>query len=626
MTSRARQTFPVGRDDPEELTGHLNVETISRLKAACVEEPSVPASLESEETFGMVCELSSSSTARVYLAVDRRTQTGERVVAVKRFSAGLTKQKNFAEIFIEEMQLAASVVHPAVCRVRDFGRAGLSYYLATEFLQGETLDSVLHAASARATSARPPRVIASVFAQLAEGLHALHTSLSDDEGSVAHGDLSARNLFVLFDGTVRVADFGTAWARDELKRTRRQDAIDHSYLAPELLQRGKRVTPDAQSDVWALGVVLWELLAGRRLFRCPSEREAVVQISARRIAPPSEHHPQVSAELDRIVLKALSRSRGKRYASAHELGEDLERYLEDAPMPKQAEIAAWLDAVFPSGAERARGIVELANVTAARLQAPDSFEAPPTSGAYVPASQDEPEHTTQIFAPSLSRTLRSLDAPPLTMSDPLPVEPTVSFKDVPTTVRRPRRLQGQSTWRAALVPFAMTFSFALGVLGIGQTLLARHASAPVATAPVLARQAAPTAAALQTRPAVAAPAPPKPSVSEPAPRVEPVPEAEPKKPSTAVHAAQSSAPSSKPSPSKPPPASGIQAQPGAVFVTTPGGGDIYDKGSYLGHAPGEVQLSPGWHTLVIKSGSENRAVSVQVPAGSAIMVSVPANK
>ena len=67
------------------------------------------------------------------------------------------------------------------------------------------------------------------------------------------------------------------------------------------------------------------------------------------------------------------------------------------------------------------------------------------------------------------------------------------------------------------------------------------------------------------------------------------------------------------------------SQPGAVFVTTPGGGDVYDKGRFLGHAPGEFELSPGWHTLVIKAGSNNRSATVQVPAGAAIMVSVPGN-
>ena len=170
---------------------------------------------------------------------------------------------------------------------------------------------------------RPPRLIAHLLANLAEGLHAIH-SLCTADGPVhaVHQDITPDSLFVLFDGSVRVADFGSAWIRDLLRG--KHVVVDGAYLAPEQLEHGPI---DARVDIWALGVVLWELLAGRRLFHSTPERRTALELRTRRIAAPSEYHPKVPAELDRIVLKALAREPSERYASARELSVDLAEYL-----------------------------------------------------------------------------------------------------------------------------------------------------------------------------------------------------------------------------------------------------------------------------------------------------------
>lgn len=638
MSTRARQSLPsashderapsVAIADPEEFTAHISPETVSRLKAACVEESSAPRPVmgsEPGETFGMVCELSSGTTATVYLAVDRRIDSSKKFVAVKRFLPELTGQDRFTEQFIDEMRLAASVDHPFVCQVRDFGRAGASYYAAMEFLQGQSLDDVLFSPGLRKPATREPRLLARLFANYAEGLHAVHTAAAEDGAEPMHGAVTPRNLFVLFDGAVRVTDFGMSWARDILRRSVQDGgSLDHSYLAPEQLERADL---DERVDVWALGVVFWELLTGQKLFRCPTPREATVQITARRIPPPSELNPGISAELDRIVLKALTRQRNRRHRTMLELSNDLERYLaEGGGVVRQTEVAAWIGGLFPAGADRDRGLLEMASVTAERLPhlVDSALELAPLSGAYSPASQDDDvEQTTHIFAGQLKNTMRS--AQPLIA--PLAVE-TVSLRDSPITVRRPRRAR-KSRWRTAIVPFLATFSLGLLGLGAAQTLNSRQqASAPRPSAPALpppvqlavparvappAEKPAPPPAAAQRAPVTAGLAqPPAPSAeAHPAAVREPV-KALPAKPGGTNAGAQST------------PTGSSAGQTGNVFLTTPGGGDVFDRGRFLGRAPGGFELSPGWHTLVIKSGTDNRTATVQVKPSSSVMISVPA--
>jgi len=588
----------------------------------------------------MVCELAAGRTATVYLAIDHRAEGVEKFVAVKRYLPEVTQRADFAELFIHEMRVARAVEHPYLCKVLDYGRAGASYYTAMEFLQGEPLSKVLTASGFLNLNQRSPRLIARLIANLAEGLHAAHSLRTEDgPADAVHQDITPSNLFALYDGNVRVTDFGTAWTRDVTGR--KHNPGDMSYLAPEQLERGAL---DARVDIWALGVVLWELLAGQNLFRCSSEREAAVEITARRIPSPSEHHPQVPAELDRIVLKALARNRSKRYGSAHEFASELEQYLAHSGEPvTPSAVSEWLMQLFPTGVERGRGLIELANTLTRLPHFPDTDEPlPPNSGAFTPAAQDEGEHTTHIYTARLESTLRSAQG----LSLEGPVE-TVSFKDIPTTIRRPAR-RPKRPLGTSFVPFAAAFGIVLLGFSLGHSFFSRPAGdSGAGSVPALATQHAHQSAApaVQVSAAIAAPlpsAPRPPVVREPAPVAnEPAATtakpaltqdapASAKKPGVASSKLASTEAATKATSTKPAApvttASTLATQPGAVFVTTPGGGDVYDRGRLLGRAPGEFELSPGWHTLIVKSGADNRTVTVQVPAGAAIMVSVPASK
>jgi hypothetical protein len=364
------------------------------------------------------------------------------------------------------------------------------------------------------------------------------------------------------------------------------------------------------------------------------------------------YHPEVSAELDHIVLKALARDRSKRYASARDLVLDLERYLaQSGHALSPSRVAEWLTQLFPNGAARAHGLLGLASSLVRLPHFPDTDEtAPQVSNAYTPAAQDEVEHTTSVHPRRLAiSTLRSPPSLPL----PGPLE-TISFKDIPPTVRRPRRGPERS-WRANLLSFGAAFGIVLFGFFAGHAALLRAsasgarsepAPATLATRAFSAEASLPAAESTTARNTVAAPPPAAelvPSPATPAAASMQVAVATPPTPPTAVSAsdtrarpertgtltsAEHGAPKalSSKSVTAVSAASTIPTQPGAVYVTTPGGGDVYERGRLLGRAPAEFELSPGWHTLLVKSGADNRTVTVQVPAGAAIMVSVPASK
>ena len=203
--------------------------------------------------------------ATVYLALYRSVEGFEKLCAVKRIHPHLASEREFTNMFADEAQIAARISHPFVCSVFSFGRSQQSHYLAMEFLRGEPLSAVTRRVAGSPELGDDPRfpaIAARLLANFAEGLHAAHT-LRDDRGAlfdVVHRDVTPQNLFVLYDGTVRVTDFGIAHARRRLHQTEGQKLKGKlSYVAPEQLKEGN---VDLRVDVWGLGVTLWELLAG----------------------------------------------------------------------------------------------------------------------------------------------------------------------------------------------------------------------------------------------------------------------------------------------------------------------------------------------------------------------------
>jgi serine/threonine protein kinase len=364
-----------------------------------------PASPEKIGRYQLCFELASGGMASVYLARAEGAPGFQKLVALKRIHAHLADEKEYVEMFLDEARIASRITHANVCSVFDFGEADGEYFIAMEYLVGESLSRVHRRVVANAdqrTSTLLPARMARVIAQACEGLHAAH-ELTDADGEslhVVHRDVSAENLFVTYDGATQVVDFGIAHASQRVHQTEAgQVKGTFPYMAPEQMTAA---VVDRRVDVWALGAVLWELLTLRRLFLRDTDVNTMYAVLSGEIRPPSHHRSDVPPELDAIVLKALQRSPDERWQSAREMGKALQRFLanqEDLVGP--AEIADWMAELFPAGESRKRQLMEIARTSDAPIDSdpphrPEDksgrrgMQIPPTAGVRMPAAPPLP--------------------------------------------------------------------------------------------------------------------------------------------------------------------------------------------------------------------------------------------
>lgn len=275
-------------------------------------------------------KLASGGMATVYLARTEHTSGFEKLVALKVIHEHLAEDEAFVHMFLDEARIAAGIDHPNVCTVFDFGEQDGVHYLAMEFLLGEPIKRVLRAVARRKDREeirQLPYYIARLIAEACEGLHAAH-ELHGPRGEplhVVHRDVSPENIVVTYDGGVKIVDFGVAKAAERIHETKvAKIKGKFAYIAPEQL-RNEGV--DRRSDVWGLGVCLWEALTLRRLFRRDSDASTLSAVLFDDIPAPSAVSPWVPVELDAIVLRALTRDREGRYRTARAMGQDLRRFL-----------------------------------------------------------------------------------------------------------------------------------------------------------------------------------------------------------------------------------------------------------------------------------------------------------
>ncbi len=270
--------------------------------------------------------LAAGGMGEVYLAELRGDGGFRKWVALKLIHADVARSPKFQEMFRREARLAALVVDPHVCQVFDFGEADGACFLAMEYLLGQPLSTV--AERAARSGGMSPVLAARIIADAARGLHAMH-SVRDPTGeglTVVHRDVSPQNIFVLYTGQSKVLDFGIARPAERTGEFTRTGEIKGkpAYLSPEQA-RGEPLTP--QVDLWALGVVLWEITLGRRLFRRKSDAESLAAVLTDPVEAPSQIQPGYPPALEAVVLRALERDLSKRYTSGLELARDLERYI-----------------------------------------------------------------------------------------------------------------------------------------------------------------------------------------------------------------------------------------------------------------------------------------------------------
>jgi len=245
-----------------------------------------------------------------------------RPVVIKRILPQYAKEGAFVNMFLDEARIVAGIMHPNVVQVYELDHEGGELFLAMEYLEGESASGVMRRVVAR-HSRLPPAIAAFIVAEACAGLHAAHDLEAPDGTSLnlVHRDVSPQNLFVTYRGAVKVLDFGIAKVTDRVTQTETGTVKGKfQYMSPEQTH-GKPL--DRRSDVFALGIVLYELLVGKLLFKRATMPATIRAVCEADVPPPSTLVAGVPAALDRICLRALARRRDERYATAAEMRRDL---------------------------------------------------------------------------------------------------------------------------------------------------------------------------------------------------------------------------------------------------------------------------------------------------------------
>ena len=266
--------------------------------------------------------------AEVYKARMMGMEGFQKTVAIKRILAHLSDNDEFVRMFIDEAKLAAQLNHNNIIHIYDLGKIDRSHYIAMEYIEGRDLRSILQESRERGITAPIPisLYIATLLAGALDYAHKKRDFENRDLGLV-HRDVSPQNVLISNDGDIKLCDFGIAKAASKASHTR-AGALKGKlqYMSPEQAW-GKDI--DHRSDVFSLGIVLYEQLTSEKVFAGDSELSVLEQVRSPRISPPSTKNPEVEPEIDRIVLKALHPEREQRYQSARELQGDLEAAMRE---------------------------------------------------------------------------------------------------------------------------------------------------------------------------------------------------------------------------------------------------------------------------------------------------------
>ncbi|XXT24057.1 protein kinase [Sorangium sp. So ce429] len=285
-----------------------------------------------------------------------------RTVAIKRLHPELAESPEIAESLRDEARIVARIQHPNVVATVDLLIAADEAFLVMDYVRGESLARLLRAARARGEPVPPP-IVASVACGALHGLHAAHEARSEsgEPLGIVHRDISPENVLVGVDGTARLLDFGIAKARGRLSITRGGQLKGKlAYMAPEQILCGD-VT--RRTDVFAAGVVLWEALAGQRLFDGGDEAAMIAAVLERPIPPPSSLAPHVPGALDAVALRALERNAEGRHPTARELAIAIE---EAVPLASPRAVGEWVeDLAGHALAQRATRVAEIESASAA---------------------------------------------------------------------------------------------------------------------------------------------------------------------------------------------------------------------------------------------------------------------
>ncbi len=281
---------------------------------------------QQQQRYRVLDRLASGGMAEVYLAESAGIEGFKKRVAIKRVLPHLSEKKRFIAMFLDEARLSAHLTHSNVAQVFDIGVGDNAYFIVMEYVDGSDLKAIIDFMR-KTKRSFPVEVAVHIAEKICEGLSYAHEA-KNAEGQplrIVHRDVSPANVLITKYGEIKIVDFGLAKATNQLEKS--EPGIvkgKFGYLSPEATQG---IEVDARTDVFAVGIILWEILAQRRLFLGENDLQTVMMVREAIIPLLGPLNKEVPAELEKIINRALARDPDKRYPNARELGRDLNSLL-----------------------------------------------------------------------------------------------------------------------------------------------------------------------------------------------------------------------------------------------------------------------------------------------------------
>ena len=334
----------------------------------------------------------------------------EKLQAIKVIKPEFSSDKDFTNMFLDEARIAAKLSHPSIVQVHELGEdesgGNKRLFIAMELLFGESLWDVWFTARAKKQKL-PEDIVAWIGARTAEGLHHAHELVSGGvKQNVVHRDVNPSNVFITYDGQVKIIDFGLAKAKNRVTETGLGVIKGKvAYMAPEQTKSGRDL--DHRADLFALGVTLYELTTDTRLFKRNDNVSTLAAVAECKVPDPTASIPGYSPALWDILKKALAKDRSDRYASGKEMAEALDAFSRSrGRVVTAATVSAFMEELFGPQRERYQKWLDEVRSERPVPSAEESFRGPPTVdenavivGADVEAEQKPPSKSSAPTTP-----------------------------------------------------------------------------------------------------------------------------------------------------------------------------------------------------------------------------------
>lgn len=337
--------------------------------------------------------LARGGMAELFLAIQKSVAGFEKLIVIKRILPSMNQDKAFIEMLLHEARIAATLSHPNIVQIFDVGSVDGLYFIAMEHVHGEDIRSIVRQMKKKGVPEFPLEHAIAIALGMCTGLAYAHEKRDLDNTAlgIVHRDISPQNVVVTFTGDVKIVDFGIAKSDTKMNTETKSGKLKGKvpYMSPEQA-RGEQI--DARSDIFATGVMLFELTTGKRLFKGASEYETLKLICERDYPRPSQVRPGYPPALEAVVMKALAKDKNERYQSAREMQADLESFVRDQRIPVSTiNLTQFMQSLFEDKLESQKEALlqgkQLADILAAQQPLESMTDLPNTGGTSMHGAQ-----------------------------------------------------------------------------------------------------------------------------------------------------------------------------------------------------------------------------------------------